>query len=202
MTIANDQLMTIASPEETTQAPERPAISVPHTAVVHPPSGLSLAALVGLRPGRPPLTPAALLEVARAYVSVTAPNQGLFDSRSYELLELTDDFEVWAIHWPVGGQLELHDHGGSSGAFWVAHGSLHESALARHGGLRQRRVEPSNGVAFGPDYIHDVVNLGPAPVTSVHAYSPPMPGMTFYRHGPEGFVAKRTEYRDEPSWAP
>ena len=184
MTIANDQLMTIASPEETTQAPERPAISVPHTAVVHPPSGLSLAALVGLRPGRPPLTPAALLEVARAYVSVTAPNQGLFDSRSYELLELTDDFEVWAIHWPVGGQLELHDHGGSSGAFWVAHGSLHESALARHG------------------YIHDVVNLGPAPVTSVHAYSPPMPGMTFYRHGPEGFVAKRTEYRDEPSWAP
>ena len=46
--------------------------------------------------------------------------------RRYELLELTDELEIWAIHWPQGRRLELHDHGGSVGALWVVAGTLEE----------------------------------------------------------------------------
>src|ERR1700728_305389 len=101
--------------------------------------------------------------------------------RSYELLELTDDLEIWAIHWPQDQGLELHDHGGSSGALWVVAGTLVEHAPIAGGGLSQRTIEVGGGSAFGPTYIHDVVNTSDVPATSVHVYSPPMPSMTFYR---------------------
>jgi hypothetical protein len=50
--------------------------------------------------------------------------------------------------------------------------------------------------------VHDVVNFQAAPATSVHAYSPPMASMTFYRHEERGLVVDRAEYRADPSWAP
>ncbi len=81
-------------------------------------------------------------------------------ARSYELLELTDDLEIWAIHWPRDQGLELHDHGGSSGALWVVDGALQEHSLARGGGLIHRTLEVGGGSAFGPSHIHDVVNIG------------------------------------------
>jgi hypothetical protein len=52
-------------------------------------------------------------------------------ARSYELLELTDDLEIWAIHWPRDQGLELHDHGGSLGALWVVDGALEEHSLGQ-----------------------------------------------------------------------
>lgn len=122
--------------------------------------------------------------------------------RSYELLELTDDVEVWVIHWPTGGHLQLHDHGGSAGAFWVVGGSLEERFVTEGQTLRERRIDMASGAGFGPRYVHDVRNGGHRPATSVHAYSPPMPGMTFYRSTPSGLVADRSEYRTDPSWAP
>ena len=152
------------------------------------------------------LNPIALLDLAREM----APQAAMWSDahgaplveRSYELLELTDDVEVWVIRWPVGGHLQLHDHGGSSGAFWVVGGSLEERYVAENGSLRERHVSLGGGTAFGPRYVHDVRNGGVGTATSVHAYSPPMPGMTFYRTGPGGLVAERAEYRSDPSWAP
>ena len=123
-------------------------------------------------------------------------------ARSYELLELTDDLEIWAIHWPKDQGLELHDHGGSSGALWVVDGALEEHSLGRGGGLIHRTLEVGGGSAFGPSHIHDVVNIGDVPATSVHVYSPPMASMTFYRQEGPGLVVERAEHRADPAWAP
>jgi hypothetical protein len=159
--------------------------------------------------GRParrgPLDPIALLDLAKEHAGTTdawaEPSVSLTE-RSYELVSLTDDVEVWVIHWPAGGSLQLHDHGGSSGAFWVVGGTLEERYLTNDRSLAHRRIGAASGAGFGPRYVHDVRNGGTAPATSVHAYSPPMPGMTFYRTSPAGLVAERTEYRSDPSWAP
>jgi len=157
------------------------------------------------RPTGPTLSPGELLGLARRYAlgaSDWAARSGApADRRSYGLLELTDDFEVWAIRWPTEGMLELHDHGGSAGAFFVVEGDLHESFVNPHCGISRRRIPTSSGAAFRPEYLHDVTNLGPVAL-SVHAYSPPMPAMTFYRVTASGPVALRTEHRSDPSWAP
>jgi hypothetical protein len=152
------------------------------------------------------LSPLALLDLLQDYVTETAGLLSLADphltERSYELLELSDDLEIWAIHWPKDRGLELHDHGGSTGALWVVEGSLDEHYVGPDGSLSRRSIVRGGGAAFGGSYVHDVVNSHDAPATSVHAYSPPMPSMTFYRHGGAGLTVDRAEYRADPTWAP
>ncbi|MGA2305690.1 MAG: cysteine dioxygenase family protein [Acidimicrobiales bacterium] len=150
--------------------------------------------------------PLVLLDLLQSYVAETAEllpraDPGLAE-RSYELLELTDELEIWAIHWPQGKGLELHDHGGSVGALWVVEGTLEEHYVRPERTLGRRTIVAGGGAAFGPHYVHDVVNAQAAPATSVHAYSPPMESMTFYRQEPHGLVAERAEYRSDPTWAP
>jgi predicted metal-dependent enzyme (double-stranded beta helix superfamily) len=150
--------------------------------------------------------PLALLDLLQCYVIETGAFLPLatpdLTERRYELLELTDELEIWAIHWPQGQGLELHDHGGSVGALWVVEGSLEEHYVQPDRSLARRSIVSGGGAAFGPRYVHDVVNTQAAPATSVHAYSPPMESMTFYRHGSEGLTVDRAEYRADPSWAP
>ena len=150
--------------------------------------------------------PLMLLDLLQSYVAETAEllpraAPGLAE-RSYELLELTDELEIWAIHWPQGQGLELHDHGGSVGALWVVEGTLEEHYVRSEQSLGRRSIVAGGGAAFGPHYVHDVVNAEPGPATSVHAYSPPMESMTFYRQEPHGLVVERAEYRADPTWAP
>jgi predicted metal-dependent enzyme (double-stranded beta helix superfamily) len=150
--------------------------------------------------------PLVLLDLLQSYVAETAEllpraAPGLTE-RSYELLELTDELEIWAIHWPQGQGLELHDHGGSVGALWVVEGTLEEHYVRPEQDLGRRNIVAGGGAAFGPHYVHDVVNSQAAPATSVHAYSPPMESMTFYRQDERGLVVDRAEYRADPSWAP
>jgi mannose-6-phosphate isomerase-like protein (cupin superfamily) len=122
--------------------------------------------------------------------------------RAYELLELSEDFEVWVIHWPIEGRLQLHDHGGSSGALWVVAGSLEEGTASGPGTYERRRIEAGRGISFGPEHIHDVANTGTEVATSVHVYSPPMEKMTFFASNQSGLAPERTEYRADPAWAP
>ena len=165
----------------------------------------SVEPIVDARRG-PSLGPLDLLDLLQDYVAETAEllpvaEPGLTERR-YELLELTDDLEIWAIHWPQGQGLELHDHGGSVGALWVLAGSLEEHYVQSDGTMARRGLVCGGGAAFGPTYIHDVVNSQTAPATSVHAYSPPMASMTFFRPDGNGLVVDRAEYRADPSWAP
>lgn len=121
--------------------------------------------------------------------------------RACALVELSVDFEVWAIHWPPASRLQMHDHGGASDALWVVDGSLTET-VPREGGPRRRSLTRHHGVGFGPDHIHEVINPTSAITTSVHVYSPPMARLTFFRPGVAGVVPERTDIRLGATWAP
>jgi hypothetical protein len=91
---------------------------------------------------------------------------------------------VWLVSWLPSQGTQLHDHGGSSGAFTVLSGELSE-AIYRPGrtnghALRDHQRSAGASVGFGTHYVHDVRNLGSAPAVSVHAYSPPLTTMNFY----------------------
>ena len=92
--------------------------------------------------------------------------------------------DVWLISWLPEQGTQLHDHGGSSGAFTVVEGQLSEAVLVRHGALtgslRERRHRTGAVVGFDGRHVHDVRNLDAHPAVSVHAYSPPLTSMTFY----------------------
>jgi len=152
------------------------------------------------------MSPLALLNHVQHYVAELGDFLPSADpdltERAYELLELTDELEIWAIHWPQGRELELHDHGGSTGAIWVVAGSLLEHFLDSNGALAERNLREGGGAAFGPSYVHEVVNAHAVPATSVHAYSPPMASMTYYRQQGHALVVDRAEYRADPAWAP
>jgi len=79
--------------------------------------------------------------------------------------------DVWLISWLPSQGTELHDHGGSSGAFTVLSGELAEAIPAGGCRLAERVRRAGDSVGFGPHYVHDVRNLGDQPAASVHAYS-------------------------------
>jgi hypothetical protein len=125
------------------------------------------------------------------------------DERWYALLEADEDREAWLLGWPVGGGIELHDHGGSSGAMCVVEGILGETFVdagnrpTARGSLRTRRLPRGSLIRFGPDHIHDVVNTGPGLALSIHVYSPRLLSMTFYDHGSgSALTAVRTEHSE------
>jgi predicted metal-dependent enzyme (double-stranded beta helix superfamily) len=102
--------------------------------------------------------------------------------RSTRLIAVTDSYEAWLIHWAPGGDIALHDHGGSSGAMWVLTGELEESytdAVVRRP-LRRRFLGAGAGLTFGPGHVHDIVNPTSSLATTIHVYSPHLASMTFY----------------------
>jgi hypothetical protein len=121
--------------------------------------------------------------------------------------DLYDDLVVqgnegWSLHLFVNESLGIkieswggehltnwHDHGGSSGAFAVTAGTLVEQYRSDDFvGIDCRHLREGDIASFGADHVHDVYrSIGPA--VSVHAYSPPLTGMTHYEHSPQGFVA-------------
>lgn len=114
-------------------------------------------------------------------------------------LRRNDRYEVWLICWDIGQDTLLHDHGGSSGAFAVARGTLVEDyGAAGRAALRTRRHTAGTSVGFGPGYLHNLVNVGMEPTVSVHAYSPPLRVMNFYCWLPTGAHHLRAIECDTP----
>jgi hypothetical protein len=100
--------------------------------------------------------------------------------------------DVWLISWLPSQGTQLHDHGGSGGAFTVLSGELSEAVYGwprvPADGKPRRLGEPmtehqraaGDAVGFGPNYVHDVRNLSDAAAVSVHAYSPPLSSMNYF----------------------
>jgi mannose-6-phosphate isomerase-like protein (cupin superfamily) len=133
-------------------------------------------------------TSTGLLGVARHYAAHPDdwPFAPRFDPvrRWYARLAEYADHEVWLLTWLPGHATDLHDHGGSAGAFVVASGTLTEQTVVRRAGaaaLRDTMVPAGTGRQFGPQHIHRVVNSGNMPAVSVHAYGPALRAMTRYR---------------------
>ncbi len=122
----------------------------------------------------------ALASRAQSWPGMTSPAR-----RCWDLMMATEHVEAWVIAWPPGGAIELHDHGGSSGAVVVAVGELVETSIVslHSGGAapRTRRMKVGGSTIFPGSHVHDVANAGPAAALSVHVYSPRLTSMTYYR---------------------
>jgi mannose-6-phosphate isomerase-like protein (cupin superfamily) len=101
------------------------------------------------------------------------------DERRPVRLLATERYEVWVIGWTSGQGVEPHDHGASAGAFVVTSGSLTEVVPCPNGAT-ERSLEVGRARYVPVGAVHDVVNRGTAPATSIHVYSPPLTAMTYY----------------------
>jgi hypothetical protein len=112
-------------------------------------------------------------------------------SRWWLLLYRTPSFEVKLLTWQGDQSSDWHDHGGSSGVFTVTAGSLLERHRAADGvGIESASFGVGDYGSFGTDYVHDVVFESGGPAVSIHAYSPPLSGLTYYDQSSYGFVAR------------
>jgi hypothetical protein len=138
----------------------------------------------GNRPGLSPLRLAGLLETVAADPRLWEPCvRHEPSSRWYGSLFRDDVVDLWLLTWQQDNSTDLHDHGGSSGAFRVLSGSLAEfrpTSGPRGAGLARHARTVGETVAFGPRLVHDVHNVEATAAVSLHVYSPPLTSMTYY----------------------
>lgn len=142
-----------------------------------------------------------LASFAHRWSSMAAPHP---DRRWFRQLHRDDVHDVWLLGWDQAQGIELHDHGGSSGAFCVVTGRLLEASTDRitRRVVEREQVGPGDVRAFDADYVHDLVNPGPGAAVSIHVYSQPLRSMTFYDDRPATFLRPlRTEAADVPEAA-
>jgi len=133
-------------------------------------------------------TPADHLATARRYAANPDdwPLAPRFDPlrRWYHRLAAEPDAEVWLLSWLPGQGTDLHDHGGSAGAFVVVSGTLTEYTVKTPPGSAPRlasdSLHPGDGRAFGPHHIHQITNAATQPAVSLHVYGPALREMTRY----------------------
>jgi hypothetical protein len=166
---------------------ERPDAS--HRAV----DNWKVAAHRALHPSSPtPVGTDVLTAIAAGLAAVTVPwelaHVEVPTERRYQRVLATPAYEAWVICWPGGESLDLHDHGGSAGAFSVVSGQLDEATMEANATV-VRTIGPGETVSFGSSRVHAVVNRGSLLATSVHVYSPPLSSMVYYRRDERGLVA-------------
>jgi Cysteine dioxygenase type I len=134
------------------------------------------------------------------------------EGRTWLRLEGPGGSEAWLIGWPPGSGTGWHDHGGSSGAFVTATGTLGEHSLATElptggwrtlelieGQDRYRRLPAGQGRAFGPRHVHQVVNESETEhAISVHVYHPALPLM--HRYSRKGNVFRLEAVERSEDW--
>ncbi|OJF12575.1 cysteine dioxygenase [Couchioplanes caeruleus] len=117
--------------------------------------------------------------------------------RWYHRLAAEPDHEVWLLTWLPGQGTDLHDHGGSAGAFHVFSGTLVEETVADSPGgpprVTVRELGEGAGRRFGTRHIHRITNRSNRPAVSIHAYGPALTTMTHYRIGASGLNVMTVE---------
>jgi predicted metal-dependent enzyme (double-stranded beta helix superfamily) len=118
--------------------------------------------------------------------------------RHSERLVLTDELEVWLIHWEPGHDTGFHDHDRSGGTVVVLEGAVREDRLVVGGPPSTRVVSAGQSFTFEPADIHRVTHVSGAPAVTIHAYSPPLHAMGAYEVTDEGRL-RRTPLSAETS---
>ena len=132
--------------------------------------------------------------------------------RWWMLLHEAANFDLRVLSWEREQETDWHDHGGSAGAYVVTRGALLERFRDNDdAAIGCRRMGVGQFATFGASHIHEVTHWAGAPAVGVHAYSPPLTGLTLYDRTDLGFVAKEVapeehrapyEVRAESSWRP
>ncbi|MBK5333348.1 MAG: hypothetical protein JJD93_15330, partial [Ilumatobacteraceae bacterium] len=90
--------------------------------------GWKRAAQRALHPATRTVGADVLAAIASGLAAVTVPWElGLGEiptERRFHRVLATEAYEAWVICWPSGELLDMHDHGGSAGAFSVVSGEL------------------------------------------------------------------------------
>ena len=148
------------------------------------------------------LDPVQLIDFTRFYADEV--RSGLYpfvdfdaEHRWHQRIYRDQRLDVWLISWLPSQGTQLHDHGGSSGAFTVISGALAE-AVHQDGQLREYSHTTGTSVGFGARYVHDVRNLSAEPAISVHAYSRPLESMNYYDLDEGALVKLATVQTDDP----
>jgi predicted metal-dependent enzyme (double-stranded beta helix superfamily) len=106
------------------------------------------------------------------------------DQRWYTRLMTGDGWEAWLLTWLPGQGTDLHDHGGSSGAFTVLSGDLQEltpnPSAANPTRMATRTLRAPEVRAFGPKHVHQVIGVGDTAAASLHVYGPALTVMNRY----------------------
>jgi hypothetical protein len=101
------------------------------------------------------------------------------------------------LTWLPGQGTDLHDHGGSSGAFQVVEGTLAEDPASGPGRGPVRiiagELDEGTGRRFGNQHIHRITNRSGRPAVSIHVYGPALTAMTRYRIGLDGLEVQTVE---------
>jgi predicted metal-dependent enzyme (double-stranded beta helix superfamily) len=96
------------------------------------------------------------------------------EARWYTRLLRTDAVELWLLGWWPGQGTAVHDHGGAMGSLTVLEGTLAEDVYDVDWQPEGRRhLQAGVTATFASEHVHAVSAVGPAPATSLHAYSPP-----------------------------
>jgi quercetin dioxygenase-like cupin family protein len=119
--------------------------------------------------------------------------------RYYTRLHADHRVDVWLLTWLTTQSTDLHDHGGSAAAFAVVRGELREVRADDRGHLSSHIRLPGEMIWVAPGVVHDVRNASD-PAVSVHAYSPPLASMTFYRARRGRLTALRTVSSSSPEF--
>jgi predicted metal-dependent enzyme (double-stranded beta helix superfamily) len=135
-----------------------------------------------------PLTPKALAGLAVEFAARSEIWRPLLhvdpDRRWYTRLRVGAGWEAWLLTWLPGQGTDLHDHGGSSGAFAVLFGDLQESTPAPAGSdptrLASHVFRPGQVRAFGASHVHQVTGVGDGVAASLHVYGPALTVMNRY----------------------
>lgn len=115
--------------------------------------------------------------------------------RWWTRLHHTDDADIWLLTWLTGHHTDLHDHGGSAGAFTVVSGELTEVRITADRCRTRRTIIAAGETSrISPTTVHDVYNAGPAAAISLHAYSPPLTKQTYFELTPAGYQPVRERY--------
>lgn len=118
--------------------------------------------------------------------------------RWWTRLDAPDGVDVWLLSWLPAQGTEPHDHGDSTAAFTIVAGTLTEVRPDADGRLVPQDFTTGRTQTVATGQIHDVLNVGTEPAVSIHAYSPPLNRMTYYRSTPDGLVPSRTVETTEP----
>jgi quercetin dioxygenase-like cupin family protein len=119
------------------------------------------------------------------------------DRRWWTRLHGDEVSDVWLLTWLQDQTTELHDHGGSTAAFTVVQGALEEVRIEA-GELSATALTPGRTQWVAPGVVHDVRNVASLPAVSIHAYSPPLTSMTYYRQDEDVLVPTHTVTGREP----
>jgi hypothetical protein len=157
------------------------------------------------QPMRPALTLDELAETTRRFADEVRAGRHEVHAdatqRWHVRIHADDQVDVWLISWTEEQGTQLHDHGGSAGAFTVVEGELTESVWSgprTAGTLSDVRRGADETVVFGTRYAHDVVNRSVGTAVSVHAYSPPLALMHYYDVDGDRLVRRASSWTDDP----